>query len=187
MRMVTVIRIDGIVTDITERKQLEDHLKLAQQKLEEKVEMRTAELKAANEKLRKKINEHRQTEDELRKTKTFMDNMIDNSLDCIITADISGNLTRANTYFLQLLGYESEEEVLGKHMTDFGPIENKTYESTTGEVIKLDKKYFEDRMTMYNKFVKEGKITNWQGYFVTKEGKLVPIEHNLSFLYSETR
>ena len=179
------IKVIGSMRDISDIKRLEIELKESYQDLEEKVEKRTIELRAVNEKLKKTINEQRQTEDKLRVATDFMNSLIESSGDCITIADPSGYLTRINNYFLQMLGYEREEEVIGKHITDFGPKENTNYESITGEVVHLSKKYFEDRKAMYEKFKKDGRISNWQVYLVTKTGQLVPVEHNLSFLYSE--
>jgi PAS domain S-box-containing protein len=147
---------------------LEDNLHKAQQSLEEKVEVWTAELKAANAELKQEIMTRKQTENELRDTTNFLNNLIESSGDCIIIADPSGCLTRANNYFLQMLGYEREEEVIGKHITDFGPTEGTNYESVTGEEVYLSKQYFKDRKTMYEKFKKDGRISNWQVDLVTK-------------------
>ena len=179
-----VIRIDGIVTDITVSKKLEDNLKKTHERLEEKVNKRTAELRAANRELKKIIDQQKQIEKELRQATNFMDNLIDSSLDCIVVADISGYLTRVNKYFLKLLGYEREEEVIGKHIAEFAPKENINYKLVTGEEVHLNNEYFECRKSMYKKLLEEGKVSNWQNYLVTKEGKLVAIEHTVWFLYS---
>jgi PAS domain S-box-containing protein len=179
------IRMVGSTRDITDIKQLELELKATYQTLEEKVLKRTNELRAANKELKKIIAQQKQTEDELRQATNFMDNLIESSLDCIVVADISGYVTRANKFFLKLLGYQREEEVIGKHIVEFGPKENIQYKLITGEEINLNNEYFEGRKVMYNKLLKEGRVSNWQNYLITKEGKLVPIEHNVSFLYNE--
>ncbi|MCX6340198.1 MAG: PAS domain S-box protein, partial [Candidatus Aureabacteria bacterium] len=56
----------GIFWDITRRKQDEEKLKKYQRRLEEMVEERTAKLAGTNERLRKEINERRETEKALR-------------------------------------------------------------------------------------------------------------------------
>ena len=179
------IRMVGSTRDITDFKQLELELKKAYQNLEEKVAKRTTELRAVNKELKKTISKQKKIESELRQTTSFLDNLIESSLDCLVVADISGYLIRVNKYFLKLLGYEREEEVIGKHIADFGPKKDTNYELATGEKVKLDDEYFEGRKEMYNKLLEERRVSNWQNYLVTKGGKLVPVEHNVSFLYSE--
>ena len=87
-----IIRIDGIVTDISERKKLEDNLLQAQQRLEEKVNIRTAELRAANKKLKNIIDEQRQTEKELKKSEEKYYKLIEQATDAIISVNTSGKL-----------------------------------------------------------------------------------------------
>ncbi len=108
-----VIRIDGIVTDITVRKQLEDDLKLAQQRLEEKIDIRTAELKAANKKLKNKIDEHRQTEKELKKSEEKYYKLIEQANDAIISINTAGIVMGFNKRAEEMFGYP-REEILGK-------------------------------------------------------------------------
>ena len=54
------------IRDITERKRLAQALQKAHNELEQRVEGRTIELRTANEKLRKEIEEHRRSEESLR-------------------------------------------------------------------------------------------------------------------------
>jgi len=63
--------------------------------------------------------------------------MIESSLDSIIFTDGKGYVSRTNKSFLSLLGYMEEEQIIGKHMAEFSPIEEGTYESTTGESVQV--------------------------------------------------
>ena len=130
------------------------------------------------------IREKKQTEEELRKTKDHLENMIESSLDGIVVCDINGYITSINQSFLQLLGLRNEE-VIGKHMVEFGPMEKERYKSTIGHSVQIDEKYFEDRKRMYNKFLKVGKIHNWEGYLVNKDKKVVSVEHNMVLLHNK--
>ena len=56
----------GIVTDITDRVQMEQQLKEARDELEQKVQMRTKELVIANEQLLKEIEERKRVEQDLK-------------------------------------------------------------------------------------------------------------------------
>ena len=71
-------------------------------------------------------------EEALKQSEEYLDNIIESSLDSIITTNKKGYVTRSNKSFLKLLGYE-KEEVLGKHMAGFSPMETGSYQSTTGE------------------------------------------------------
>ena len=109
---------------------------------------------------------------------------MDSSRDVIVITDSAGNIIRINKYFMELLEYK-QDEVIGKHISELGPIVNKTYTCTTGESIHISEKYFEERREMYESFVKKKKTTNWQSYFVSKKDILIPIEHNMSFFYDD--
>jgi PAS domain S-box-containing protein/putative nucleotidyltransferase with HDIG domain len=58
----TVISINGVLRDVTERKRVEEKLRKAHAKLEEKVQARTAELRKTNEALLVEINERKNAE-----------------------------------------------------------------------------------------------------------------------------
>ena len=77
------------------------------------------------------ITERKKALNELKKTKNFLNNIIDSSLDCIIVTDEKGYITRVNKAFLNLLQY-NEDEILGKHISEFTPMEEGTYECSTG-------------------------------------------------------
>lgn len=62
-----VLYYEGILTDITERKNIEASLEKYQRHLEDIVKQRTAEIQKINEQLKIQIDEHKKTEDALRK------------------------------------------------------------------------------------------------------------------------
>lgn len=64
----TVISINGVLRDVTERKRVEEKLRKAHAKLEGKVQERTAELKKTNETLLVEINERKNAERALRQS-----------------------------------------------------------------------------------------------------------------------
>ncbi len=84
----------------------------------------------------------------LKQSEEYLDNIIESSLDSIITTDKKGYVTRANKSFQKLLGFE-KEEALGKHMAEFSPLETGTYESTTGESVTITKEQFDKIASHY--------------------------------------
>jgi len=132
------------------------------------------------------ISERKRTEGELKRTKDHLDNIIESSLDGIIVGDSTGNIIKVNKSFLALIGSQIEE-VLGKHIMELSITEPGTYESTTGEMVEINEDYFNDtREIIYEKLIKEGTLRNWESYYLNKNGRIVPVEQNISYLYSDS-
>jgi len=122
---------------------------------------------------------------ELMKAKDHLENIVESSLDGIIVGDSVGNITSVNKSFLKLVGYE-EQEIIGKHIMVLSLVEKGMYESTTGERVKIDEEFFKDAKAMtYDRLFKEGKITNWETYYLRKDKKVVPVEQNIVYLFND--
>ncbi len=152
------------------------------------VEMNAALLKDGNDVRSvagiRDITARKQVENELRETKEYLDNIIESSLDPIITTDSKGYVSRANKAFLTLLGY-TNDEVLGKHMAEFSPLEEGTYELITGEVVKIDTDHFKKVSELMVGLIEEGKISNLEFHIIRKDKKVVPVEENIVYLYNK--
>ena len=121
----------------------------------------------------------------MKKTKDYLDNVIDSSLDCIVVADSTGYISRVNESFLKLIGYQLEE-IKGMHVMELSIMEEGEYESTSGETVTIDEGFFiEAKKMTYEKLFEEGKVTNWESYYLRKDKKIVPVEMNISYLYDE--
>jgi PAS domain S-box-containing protein len=132
------------------------------------------------------ITERKRSEEQLRETTAFLNNVIESSLDSILITDYSGFVKRVNRAFLDLLGY-SPEEVIGKHSTEFTAFTSGTYTSVTGEEITLieEEQYNDAQKKIYDVFYREGKIPNWEYYLLRKDGMIVPVEQNMIALKNE--
>ena len=127
----------------------------------------------------------KQNGEELIKVKDYLNNIIESSLDGIVVGDSTGNIVKVNDSFLKLIGYRFEE-VNGKHIMELSITEKGTYESTTGETVKIDEEYFNNaKKVTYEKLFEEGKVTNWEAYYLHKDKKIVPVEMNITYLYNE--
>jgi len=128
--------------------------------------------------------ERKQDENKLRETNEYLDNLIESSLDGIIVSDSGGNVRRVNKSFLELIGFE-EEALIGKHIMELSVIKEGTYESTTGDLVELGEKFFNDSMEMSVKLFEEGKVSHWESYYHRKDGKIVPVEMEISHICNE--
>jgi PAS domain S-box-containing protein len=130
------------------------------------------------------ITERKKTEESLRAATKFLDNIIENSLDCIVVGDKRGTLVRVNRYFCELLGYDAKD-VLGKHMSEFTATEKGAYDVTTGESIEITQGYLDRQVQTVSLLREEKKVANWETYLIRKDGRLIPGEVNINYLYDE--
>ncbi|MCK5030884.1 MAG: PAS domain S-box protein, partial [Thermoplasmatales archaeon] len=103
------------VRDITQRKMMELELQIDHEKLEQRVKERTAEILKSNELLKQEINERKKAEWSLK----IKDSAIASSINAIVFVDPTGAVTYVNPSFLNMWGYDSEEEILGKAVVNF--------------------------------------------------------------------
>ena len=85
-------------------------MRKAYERLELRIEARTAELLKANKLLQDEVAERRQKEERLRK----FSHAIEQSPSSIIITDVKGNIEYANPKFMQLTGY-TPEEIIGEN------------------------------------------------------------------------
>ena len=130
------------------------------------------------------ITERKRADKKIKEARDFLENIIESSLDGITVSDYMGFITKVNKSFLKLIGYK-EEEVIGKHIVEFAPYEKGTYESTTGELVEINDDFISSAMEKTEKLIKEGKISNWENYYLHKNGKIVPVEIEIAYLHNE--
>lgn len=127
------------------------------------------------------ITDRKRAETDLRATKDFLDNVIENSLDSIVISDNHGYITRANRAFLKLLGM-NQEEAIGKHLIECSPLEKGVYRSTTGEMITIGDDFFASVKAAMATLLHKGMVANRRTFYRTKDNSLVPVEDSLAFL-----
>jgi len=153
-------------------------------KTQEQLINELAKMRRRITKFEKLEKQRKRTEVELRNTKDYLDNVIESSLDGIAVSDSWGYILKVNKSFTKLAGRE-EKEIIGKHAMELSVTEEGTYESTTGELVKIDEEFFNHSIKTMTELYDEGKIFNCETYYLRKDGKVVPVEMNIVYLYSE--
>lgn len=106
--------------DISERKQIEQQLKNYQEHLEDLVAERNAELLAANEKLRQEAIEIKQKDEELRKSRDFLNNVLNGLDDPVIVKDEHSRIVVINDSGCSLL-MQPRENLLSQIISELYP------------------------------------------------------------------
>ncbi len=116
---IAIVRVDGIVTDVTELKKLENELREYRNQLEEMVDERTTELSRANEVLRIENVERRKVLEALGKSEEKFRTIFENVADVICYTDNRGRILDVNSRIEDVFGYRPEE-VTGKNFAAIG-------------------------------------------------------------------
>ena len=110
--------------------------------------------------------------------------VLDNSGDAIIIGDFNTSIVTVNKALLQLLQYDSEGELVGKHIVDIAPYEG-TFTSTTGETVTLGESYQKEQVGVINKLF-ASEQTHTEHYLCRKDNIVVPVETTLSLLKNKS-
>ena len=130
------------------------------------------------------ITERKKAADALKRSEAYLDNIIESSLDAIISTDSKGYVTRVNRSFLELLGY-TKAEALGRHMAEFSPLETGTYLSTTGEGVSIDQAFMDRVAQTMTSLRRDGRLSNLEFYLMRKDGTVIPVEENIVYFYDK--
>jgi len=115
--------IVSYVLDITIRKKVEEDLFDANERLEQRVELRTRQLSSANDSLSRIVQEKQKVAEKLRESESFLESVIENIPNMIFVKDAQDlRFVRFNKAGEQLLG-QSRANLLGKNDLDFFPPE----------------------------------------------------------------
>lgn len=100
--------------------------------------------------------------EDIKDTKTYLQNVLDNSADIIITSDVEGKVVGFNKGATRILGY-SQNEIVGKQVESLW-------------VVPDDRKQIVRMMETYNY------VSNYETQFKTKRGDIVDVSITLSYI-----
>ncbi len=144
--------VDGVVFDITERKQAEQALQKAREHLETRVQQRTADLAKAVEELQTEIIERERAEKALRAAEERFRTIFENTVIGLYRTTPDGRILMANPALVRMLGCSSFEQLAE---------------------INLEQQGFEPshpRSTFKQRLEKEGKIIGLESVWIRPDG-----------------
>jgi PAS domain S-box-containing protein len=117
---LNIIHLEGVIQDITARKEAEKYIQSANVRLEKEVAKRTRQLYDINAELVKEINERKKIEEKLLSSQEFMDNLMNEIPDPIYVKNKQLELIHLNEAYAKIFG-KKKEELLGKTANDLFP------------------------------------------------------------------
>ncbi|ACK65411.1 PAS/PAC sensor hybrid histidine kinase [Rippkaea orientalis PCC 8801] len=133
------IQMIGIIKDITHRKETELKLKKFNDRLENRVNQRTAELREANHQLQEELLKRHQIEEALQQKSAEFEAIFQAIPDAIIFADKTRHIQKVNSAFTYLFGYLPDE----------------VYGQTTEMLYVSSEEYYEQDRKRFNLTAKE--------------------------------
>ncbi|MCB0765593.1 MAG: PAS domain S-box protein, partial [Flavobacteriales bacterium] len=138
-----------------------------------KERLRVQMAEEVNQVLRMEIEEHRRTQDALRRSRQFARSLVESSLDMIMAADPEGRITEFNPAAQMRFGYEAGEVIgMSTNMlyvdpTEYARIQHElnTYGAFTGEIKNVTKEG-----EVFNTFLAASRLFDEDGQFLGAMG-----------------
>jgi|GEM_PF-1395606 len=133
----------AIIRDISKERQLEDRLRQTNEELEAKVQKRTRELTISNYHMVNEIKERKLAEIAVKNSEKRFRDLFYSSPEGVFVEDFSGNILDLNDAGARLHGY-TREEMIGRNITEFSPVEdmpnisNRQEQITKGQVASFE-------------------------------------------------
>lgn len=115
-----IVAVAGAATEVTERRQAEEALRLTRDDLERQVAQRTAELRSVNDALREEIDQRVRAETETQQQAAILQSVLDSMADGVVVANSQGELLLVNPAAAAMTGLALAS---GSHLDDAWPTE----------------------------------------------------------------
>ena len=156
-------------TEIDERIQIEEELRDARDELEERVAVRTAELRSANERLQQELAERELAQEALRRYADEIQDLYDRAPCGYHSLDRDGVFVRVNDTELEWLGYSREELIGKRRFLDF-----------------LTEKSRQTFRENYPRFMEQGWIRDIVFEILRRDGTVLPVLLSSIAIYDDT-
>jgi PAS domain-containing protein len=106
--------------------------------------------------------------------------ILKNSGDAVIIADFNARVVTVNPALLQMLGYASTDDLIGKLVMELGPMSG-TFTCTTGEMIAIDEQVQAEQRRTADRLFEQGRVST-ELYLFRADGAIIPVEATMSLL-----
>ena len=113
-------------------------------------------------------------------TEELYRNILENSGDAVIIADLNGWIATTNDACIRMFGYERPEEMLGRYLLEFIPVTG-SYASSTGETFVINEEYYARQVMNIEELYETG-LAKTRGYMFKKDRTVFPVEATMSLL-----
>jgi PAS domain S-box-containing protein len=113
-------------------------------------------------------------------TEELYRNILENSGDAVIIADLNGWIATTNDACIRMFGYERPEEMLGRYLLEFIPVTG-SYASSTGETFIVSEEYYARQIMNIEELYETG-LAKTRGYLFKKDHTVFPVEATMSLL-----
>jgi two-component system cell cycle sensor histidine kinase/response regulator CckA len=152
-------RLKDVRSEIFARQGVERALRFLRGDLENRVEARTLELRAANQSLRTEVEERRHAEVEMRRSEERFRRLFESNTIGIAIADLTGATLEANDAYLGMFGYTREDFHAGRvHWGTMTPPEYRAVDQAAVESLQ-----------------RTGVASPWEKEMLRKNGTRVPV------------
>jgi PAS domain S-box-containing protein len=151
-----------ILRDITQRKSASGDPDSIQDLLEKRIEKGAHDLELVNRKLKNEVEERRRAELELKRTKEYLENIIENSVDAIGIVDRKGRFILWNRRAVEIYGYHTDD-LAGKSSFD----------------LYADRDELE---RMLQRLRRDGVVREYEILMKKRDGSIVPMDISISLL-----
>ncbi len=122
------------------------------------------------------ISGRKRIEEALERARDFSEKLVESSIDPIVITDTKGTIVRINSAFVQLIGLENKEQIIGQSMVAFFPDREGEYESSTGEHILIGPDFFQTLQNTMARRRQGERVLFIESCLLRADKRIVPIE-----------